>query len=742
MKHIFSNQLKAIFIVVLVISFSFAIQAQSTVIRVACIGNSITAGSGLTNPSTDAYPSVLGRILGAGYEVKNFGVSGTTMLRKGNAPYWATTNYQSAKAYKPDIVIIKLGTNDSKDSNLPFINEFETDMSNMVDTFRLLTSNPKVYLSIPAPVYGAGGYGITDAMELQEIIPRINNVVAAKSTELINFRIPLLDHPELFPDNVHPNAEGARIMAGTAYKSLTGLEFVFPSILPKDIYLSSTGSDSNDGLTSATPVATFSKAYGLSWATTGDVIHVSGMIDMSIEPGLTMVSTVKAGYLINKSISIQGSSSKTDGFDGKNLTRIFQLTGSACTHSLKNLTLKNGKYMATGTNAGGALYIGGSNVSCENVIFDSNSVFDAASSAGAIAINQTTGINFKNCVFSNNNGSGGGAIRVYDVATTDAIIRIEGCSFVNNTSSGAGGAALWLRMKGATAHNKVQFINSTFSNNNSSLGTIYLYSITDPAATVELTNCTVTANKAPAAGCTGIYVFFEFMGVLKINNSIIEGNFGGANGVLPYNDLNYETALVTLTSSTLMIHNSFIGRNTGKVVPAECYAGDNHFNYLTTTSISDNLIAGLGTYSTVRNCYPLLTTSPAIDYGVSSYLTDLSVTTDQLGTPRLFANGKCYAGAVESIEGNLPSAVSAIVMSDKLKVYQTSNSSIKVEFEETGNATIQLVSMLGQNLQTIHVGNVDAGNNSEILLHKINKGSYIVKATIGNHSYTQKIIVR
>ena len=44
-------------------------------IRVACVGDSITAGYGLSDPGTQSYPAQLQALLGSGYSVGNFGVS-------------------------------------------------------------------------------------------------------------------------------------------------------------------------------------------------------------------------------------------------------------------------------------------------------------------------------------------------------------------------------------------------------------------------------------------------------------------------------------------------------------------------------------------------------------------------------------------------------------------------------------------------------------------------------------------
>ena len=83
-------------------------------IRVACVGDSITYGSGVENREQNAYPAVLGRLLGERYEVRNFGVGGATLQKRGDKPYWSLDAYKDVTLFKPHIVVIKLGTNDSK----------------------------------------------------------------------------------------------------------------------------------------------------------------------------------------------------------------------------------------------------------------------------------------------------------------------------------------------------------------------------------------------------------------------------------------------------------------------------------------------------------------------------------------------------------------------------------------------------------------------------------------------------
>ena len=144
-------------------------------VRVACIGNSITFGAGIKNRSRDSYPSVLARMLGDNYWVKNFGVSARTMLNKGDHPYMNEPAYKNALAFNPNIVVIKLGTNDSKSFNWKYKADFMKDAQNMINAFKGLPSQPKIYLCYPSKAYLTGD-GINDDIISKEIIPMIKKL--------------------------------------------------------------------------------------------------------------------------------------------------------------------------------------------------------------------------------------------------------------------------------------------------------------------------------------------------------------------------------------------------------------------------------------------------------------------------------------------------------------------------------------------------------------------------------------
>ena len=192
-------------------------------VRVACIGNSITFGAGIRNRSRDSYPSVLARMLGDNYWVKNFGVSARTMLNKGDHPYMNEPAYKNALAFNPNIVVIKLGTNDSKSFNWKYKADFMKDAQTMIDAFKVLPSQPKIYLCYPSKAYLTGD-GINDDIISKEIIPMIKKLAKKNDLSVIDLHTAMDGMPELFPDRIHPNEKGAQVMAKAVYQSISTLK--------------------------------------------------------------------------------------------------------------------------------------------------------------------------------------------------------------------------------------------------------------------------------------------------------------------------------------------------------------------------------------------------------------------------------------------------------------------------------------------------------------------------------------
>jgi len=196
--------------------------AQNTPVQIACVGNSITYGYTLASPALDSYPGQLGSMLGPEYQVKNFGVSSRTMLKKGDYPYWEESELTQALSYNPNIVIILLGGNDTKPHNWKYKDEFIPDYIAMIDTFKQLDSNPDIWICYPSP--GFGDWAFAEDIYVSEIIPMIDQILVQRDVALIDFHSPMVNMQHFFPDGIHPSIEGAGYMAKIVYQMLTGTE--------------------------------------------------------------------------------------------------------------------------------------------------------------------------------------------------------------------------------------------------------------------------------------------------------------------------------------------------------------------------------------------------------------------------------------------------------------------------------------------------------------------------------------
>lgn len=207
------NSISTIFLLpILFISLNLSAQSK---IRVACIGNSITEGSGLEKGKK--YPEILQALMGDKYEVRNFGVSGRTLLKKGDHPYWNEECYLKAIEWNPDIVIIKLGTNDTKPQNWKYKAEFIIDYVELINSFRELSCEPTVYICYPIPVF-EDKWGINEAAVKEELLPAIKEISKITKVRAINLYKPFIGKPQLTYDGIHPNAEGTALIAEEIYK--------------------------------------------------------------------------------------------------------------------------------------------------------------------------------------------------------------------------------------------------------------------------------------------------------------------------------------------------------------------------------------------------------------------------------------------------------------------------------------------------------------------------------------------
>ena len=199
------------------------VQAQDP-IRVACIGNSVTYGYGHQDPKVTSYPTQLGLMLGESYDVRNFGHSGATLLYRGHRPYIHQQAWRDALSFAPDKAIIHLGLNDTDPRNWPnYRDEFIPNYLAMIDSLRQANPKVEIWICRMTPIFHGHRRFKSGTRDWHaQIQTAIEEVARLADVHLIDLHEPLYHRPDLFADALHPDAEGAMILAHTVYAAMTG----------------------------------------------------------------------------------------------------------------------------------------------------------------------------------------------------------------------------------------------------------------------------------------------------------------------------------------------------------------------------------------------------------------------------------------------------------------------------------------------------------------------------------------
>ena len=189
--------------------------------RVACIGDSITWGFTLLNPWKQSYPALLQEMLGEGYEVRNFGYNDAAVSFFADTPYASRFVYRKSLAWNPDIVIVMLGTNDTKKANWdPEV--FRRDYRQIVESYQELPSIPRIVLVAPIRIFLLKGLHLLglypETME-EGVRPAIREIAADMGLELIDLK-DLFTDTRYCRDGVHPQKAGARMLAEAIYSGI------------------------------------------------------------------------------------------------------------------------------------------------------------------------------------------------------------------------------------------------------------------------------------------------------------------------------------------------------------------------------------------------------------------------------------------------------------------------------------------------------------------------------------------
>jgi acyl-CoA thioesterase I len=220
--------IRASILLLAVVIISLRSSAQVSKIRIACIGNSITAGARVLNPELQSYPAVLSEMLYekgyANYGVKNFGIGGATMIRFGTPNLWRLLD--SLQVFSPDVVIIKVGTNETVSApryNWEHIGDFEKDYSDYINAIRRINPNCRFILCSPLDMViqtdGLSPERIKDLSlrrpRIWELRKRVRKIAKKEGAYYLDLTKPFKGKSGLMTtsDGVHPNKDGYYYLA-------------------------------------------------------------------------------------------------------------------------------------------------------------------------------------------------------------------------------------------------------------------------------------------------------------------------------------------------------------------------------------------------------------------------------------------------------------------------------------------------------------------------------------------------
>lgn len=262
--------------------------------KVACVGNSITEGYGIWDKKK--YPEHLQDMLGSEYKVENFGHSGRMFHKASGESYWSSDKFTAALNYGANIVVIELGTNDSKyffdgkgsssGYNYMYKPENKADLAKdyeaLIDTFAHQPQAPTIYATLQ-PYAQNVEWGIVDTAIVNVINPIIKEVATRKGVKIIDLHSTFNKKEWLLDDVVHPNEEGAKELAkiiadgilngpSTPASSETGSESSSSETSPESSSsLESTAESSSETVPDSTGTRIEHKRFAV-----GQNIHVQG----------------------------------------------------------------------------------------------------------------------------------------------------------------------------------------------------------------------------------------------------------------------------------------------------------------------------------------------------------------------------------------------------------------------------------------------------------------------------------
>ncbi len=267
--------------------------AEGEVITVACVGDSITQGTGSSVASKYSYPAQLQKMLGKGFKVVNCGKASSYVMnldcaynvKKSSPNLWYpnTSEYSKLKNSEADIIIVMLGTNDARSMTNPdAIDEFVSSYKALIADFQTMESKPEIYLSSMIPATNAD---ITNQGTVYILPDVIKGIADELGLPFLPTHINLHDYYSVmldYNDRVHPNDASYPALAENFFKEVfdgnvdvTALPFAKDNV----VFVSGFGKRTNDGATPETAVDNLGLAIAMLREEGGTVV-VTGALEV------------------------------------------------------------------------------------------------------------------------------------------------------------------------------------------------------------------------------------------------------------------------------------------------------------------------------------------------------------------------------------------------------------------------------------------------------------------------------
>ena len=172
------------------IDYPITVREAKSKYRIACVGDSLTAGHNWPNES---YPTYLAKNVGDKYEVGNYGVNGISITGYGGSwdnesqRYIKQSVYKNVMKYQPDIFAIMLGTNDATNwakAEAKFVSEYKILLDSFVEQF----PNARFIMMVSPPVVDGNQFKIPNTPIKENVNPVQRELAEEYGFELLDLR--------------------------------------------------------------------------------------------------------------------------------------------------------------------------------------------------------------------------------------------------------------------------------------------------------------------------------------------------------------------------------------------------------------------------------------------------------------------------------------------------------------------------------------------------------------------------